>query len=188
MHRPISNGKTPGGSTDSTAGRPSILNGRKPFHTGYESGKISDGTNGNGRPNANIPFTPQEGLANGRFPPKHGSSSNLPNGSGFTNGRYPTNIGSQSTDQSRNGGTSHGKHPVDSFGQNRPTSTGDGTGGTSGTGGTGVLSTDAIEALRKAFKLPPGLCLVKCDTLRSGQVLSQDQMKDALSYGEVNGM
>lgn len=40
--------------------------------------------------------------------------------------------------------------------------------------------TDSLSNLRNAFKLPPGLCLVRCDTLKSGQYsLTPEQIRDA---------
>lgn len=42
-----------------------------------------------------------------------------------------------------------------------------------------IPSSDIYEGIRNILKLPPGLCLVKCDTLREGQTpLSEDQVRD----------
>lgn len=53
-----------------------------------------------------------------------------------------------------------------------------------GTESTGTaisqLETDSLSNLRNTFKLPPGLCLVRCDTLKSGQYsLTPEQIRDA---------
>lgn len=40
--------------------------------------------------------------------------------------------------------------------------------------------TDSLSKLRNAFKLPPGLCLVRCDTLKPGEYsLTPEQIRDA---------
>lgn len=40
-------------------------------------------------------------------------------------------------------------------------------------------TSDIYAGIRNILKLPPGLCLVKCDTLREGQSpLTEDQIRD----------
>lgn len=110
---------------------------------------------------------------------------------GYADGRLPsTSTGLQPIDQSRGdnlrGVTSPiGRPSTDSYGQTRP-----GSAGESGSGGVsnGSPSTDVISGLRNAFKLPPGLCLVRCDTLRSGQTsLTDDQIRDAFISSGLPG-
>lgn len=36
-----------------------------------------------------------------------------------------------------------------------------------------------MTRLKKILKLPPGLCLVRCDTVKPGQLLTPEQIKDA---------
>lgn len=51
------------------------------------------------------------------------------------------------------------------------------------------LSTDVLAGLRNAFKLPPGLCLVQCDTLKPDQVsLTPAQIKDAFASSGLSGI
>lgn len=74
----------------------------------------------------------------------------------------------------------------DSF-SNQPSSSGQpnsyGNAGGIGSSSSGYPpSTDVSAGLRALFKLPPGFCLVRCDTLRTGQIsLTPDQIKDAFS-------
>lgn len=49
-------------------------------------------------------------------------------------------------------------------------------------------TSDVYNAIRNAFKLPPGLCLVRCDTLRSDQqTLSPQQAHDAFISAGIIG-
>lgn len=49
-------------------------------------------------------------------------------------------------------------------------------------------TTDVYNAVRNAFKLPPGLCLVRCDTLRSDQQsLTPQQAHDAFTSSGIIG-
>lgn len=49
--------------------------------------------------------------------------------------------------------------------------------------------TDSLSNPRNAFKLPPGLCLVRCDTLKSGQYsLTPEQIRDAFIASGLIGI
>lgn len=200
LNRPVNNGKPSGPQIETTNGRPSILAGRKTQTNGLDTGKFVDGTNTGEQPNTFGPshqgqpntFGPshQGGLPNGRTPsvksgynhpdtsspgraqqPNRNGQYDLPTGeNGLPNGRsHPTGL--QPIDHSRNGGSQSTRQPIDSFGQPH-------NGGSDN--GSGLPSSDLNTGLRNIFKLPPGLCLVRCDTLRPGQVsLNQDQIRDA---------
>lgn len=50
------------------------------------------------------------------------------------------------------------------------------------------ITSDIMARLRDAFKLPPGFCLVRCDTLKTGQVsLTPEQVKDAFTSAGLFG-
>lgn len=50
-------------------------------------------------------------------------------------------------------------------------------------------TSDLMTRIRNAFKLPPGICLVRCDSLKSDQVsLTPEQVKDAFASAGLFGM
>ncbi|XP_055323837.1 hornerin isoform X3 [Sitodiplosis mosellana] len=197
LNRPITNGRPSGWQIDTTGGSPSILMGRK---TG--SNVPDAGTSGGGQPGAPTGFgSSHDGTSttNGRSPSNRAPGSNLPsysqiNGGGAggspdtsssgrtqpirsgaydTPSRSPTTgTGLQPIDQSR-------KQPADAYGKTHRPGYTNGENGSSGPSGA-PSATDALDGLRNVFKLPPGLCLVRCDTLRPGQSLTADQMRDAI--------
>lgn len=187
LNRPVTNGKPSGPQIEITNGRPSILAGRKTPTNGLDTGKLVDGTNIGEQPNTFGP-SHQGGFPNGRTPsvksgypdsslpgraqqPSRNGQYDLPTGeNGLPNGRsHPTGL--QPIDHTRNGGSPSSRQPIDSFGQPH-------NGGSDN--GSGLPSSDLNTGLRNIFKLPPGLCLVRCDTLRPGQVsLNPDQIRDA---------
>lgn len=183
--------------------------GRKPGSNGSDAGKIIDGTSGGSQPG----FGPSHdggSTTNGRGSSGRPSGTNLPSynqvngGSGSpdtssTSGRsqpirsgtydtssptgYPDNgsggrsqtqpTGLQPIDHSR-------KQPGDAYGKtHRPGSNGENGSGSS----SGAPSSDVFDGLRNIFKLPPGLCLVRCDTVRPGQSLTPDQIRDTIESG-----
>lgn len=53
-------------------------------------------------------------------------------------------------------------------------------------GAPDATTSDVYNAIRNAFKLPPGLCLVRCDTLRSDQQsLTPQQVHDAFTLAGI---
>lgn len=195
LNRPIANGKPSGPQIETINGRPSILAGRKTPSNGLDTGKIVDGTNIAGQPSS-PPYGPtqESGSANGRTPSGKPTFSNIPdisttdrvhqparNGgghydsptnNGYSNGKIQPNTGLQTIDQSRNGLTPIARQPTDVFGQPQGTTNENGAGGSP--------STDVFAGLKNIFNLPPGLCLVRCDTLRPGQAsLTPEQIRDA---------
>lgn len=206
------NGKTSGSSSPNENGRPSIQATRRPNSSGSGPGKLIDASNdGNTRNNGNShgTYTPSTdhggGSLNGRQPHQDGrrhgtgpSSSNY----GNTNAGSPDNsaqnknspIRSGTYDSSVNGRGGHSDgdkaqngnnlQPYDQTRNRNP------SGGkeTSDSGSpSGPQSTDSLSGFRNVFKLPPGLCLVKCETLRPGQALTSDQIRDAFVSSGLNG-
>lgn len=216
LNKPIGSGKTTGPQIDITNGRPSILAGRKPSQNPDNNGQYVDGTNIAGRPgstNANHGSPQDGGLSHGR--PSAGTKTTghnltpynqLSGGSSdpSSSGRQQPNRGglydSSSSglpdsgrthvlggdrlqpDQSRTGGSSHGKPSTDAFGQHPNLDAG-------GEGGVpNIPSTDVLADLRRAFNLPPGLCLVKCNVLRPDQKpLTPEQIRDAFEPTTAGG-
>lgn len=175
LNRPIGNGKTTsnGGYDQPNKNRPSILSGRKPVIT--DGGKlITDRPSGGGSYDQG--GLPSGTHSNGRLQP---SRNDHPGGDG------------------RDGYVGRPSYPDQTYTVSQP---GSQPGGQSGDVGshqpqTGLVpatsnlpSTDIYDGIRNAFKLPPGLCIVRCDSLRPGQVsLSTDQIKDAIVSGGSSG-
>lgn len=213
LYRPVSNGK-PSSPPSILAGRkttPSSLDtgklidgtsaGGQPNGQPHFTGSHDDGRGSSGRPSfSNVPslnnvnggstdspsHAPQQTNRGGT----HDSSTSV---TGYPDGRSHSNAGLQPIDGSRNGGASPTRQSTDAFGQTHGPSGGNGAGGEHGSGGERILggsshqpSTDAFDGLRKVFKLPPGLCLVRCDTLRPGQVsLNPDLIRGSLDSSDV---
>ncbi|XP_031617781.1 hornerin isoform X2 [Contarinia nasturtii] len=195
LNRPIGSGK-PSIQIDTSNGRPSILAGRKPSTSGIDSGKLVDGQGG---------YLPSHDTGSGsnigRSTPNKLPSSHLPSYSQVHGGGSPVDnitpsptISRQSPIRSgtydstpsgypdrRSGGT--GLQPIDKQPQDRYDKihkTGtliDNRNGPS----SNVPSTEVLDGLRQVLKLPPGLCLVRCDTVRPGQSLTTDELTGILS-------
>lgn len=201
-----SNVDTNGRAPSILAGRKNGSNGSN----GFDTGKLIDGTNRGGQPsnynpshetgstngrgrqpygpnsqrqgNTNNIGSPDTPSSSGRNHPNRGGSydTSHPNRggpydtSGYPDGKPHTN-GNPSDSSKNHIGSNIGKLPTDTYGQTRPDSIGE-----NGNIGTNLPSTDVLTGLRNAFKLPPGLCLVRCDTLRAGQnSLTPEQIRDA---------
>lgn len=161
------------------------------YGSSHETGP-TNGRSQSGRPStSNLPS--YSSTSNGGSPdgsPSSGRNQPIRSGtydsSGYPDGRSPTNGGLPQTDSSKNVGSPIGKLPTDAYGQTvqtRPGSIGE-----SENTGTGLPSTDVLAGLRNAFKLPPGLCLVRCDTLRTGQTsLTPEQIRDAFISSGLAG-
>lgn len=184
--RPISNGggigklidgsnvagsNSPGSFTPQT-GDGGSTTGRLPSRSGSNSnlpsyhGSTSDGSS----PGKNQP------IRSGSYDTTGNGNGN---GSGYPDsGRTTSNNGFHPIDQSRNRDSSNSKQPSDTFdqNQNKPSSS---HSANAGSATTGQPSTDGLSAFRNVFKLPPGLCLVRCESLKPGQALTADQIKDA---------
>lgn len=197
--RPFYNGSGPGKLVDGTNGDGShshgthssstdggSSNGRQPQRhhhgTGPHSGPGSHSTNyvntNNGSPD-NSPHNKNQPIRSGTYDTS---------GNGHTDsGRSPTNNGLQPYDQIRNRNPPFGKETSNTFDQThgRP-STDVGTRG-NGIPSTGPQTTDVLSGFRNVFKLPPGLCLVKCESLKPGQALTSDQIRDAFISSGLNG-
>lgn len=166
------NGRTTPSNRLPTSGSqlPSYSSTSTPDNSQGRPQPIRSGTYDNGYPDGRSPTT----YTDGRSP------------STYTDGRTPsTSTGLQPIDQSRVVTSPNGRPSTDAYGQTRPGSAVEnGIGGTS----SGSPTTDVLAGLRNAFKLPPGLCLVRCDTLRSGQTsLSDDQIRDAFISSGLPG-
>lgn len=62
------------------------------------------------------------------------------------------------------------------------------TGPSSNTNQPSSQTSDIMTQLRNAFKLPPGFCLVRCDSLQPGQIsLTPEQVKDAFALSGLFG-
>lgn len=215
LNQPISSGKPTGAHIDTNGRAPSILAGRKNGSNGLDAGKLIDGTTHRGNqpsPSTIYGASHENVPTNGRTSPSNRlstSGSQLPSYSsisspdalpgrsqpirsgtydtnGYPDGRLPsTTTGLQPIDQSRAVSSLSGRPSTDAYGQTRSGSIGEN--GNAG-GSNGSPSTDVLTGLRNAFKLPPGLCLVRCDTLRSGQTsLSTDQIRDAFISSGLPG-
>lgn len=173
-----------------------ITNGRLPSRPGSGSNVLHYGGTNTGS-NSNLPnYGGRDGSQDKSQPIRSGSYDLSGNGRGPTDsGRTQPGNGLQTYDQTRDRGSSSGKPTINSFDQSegKPTpnggiSGGGGTGGNNGNGGSlGQQSTDALSGFRKIFKLPPGLCLVRCDTLKPGQVLTTEQIRDAFASSGLIG-
>lgn len=212
LNRPVTpNGQRSSQTVDNT--RPSILATRRPSSNGIGTGKLIDGTNGPNHPSSPNGFTPStdSGSTNGRPSTRPNSNSHSPaynagspdstsqnknqpirSGSydstgsphGFSdNGRIPPGSVFQPIDQSRNRDSSHSKQPINALDQThgRPSSSSDNGNNLSP---NGQPSTDVLSNFKNIFKLPPGLCLVRCETLRPGQALTPDQIKNAIESSQ----
>lgn len=117
---------------------------------------------GSGLPSDNLP-------PSGRQPIRSGTYDSTPSGQPD---RKTGSTGLQPIDHSS------GKQPLDRYEKNRPGSVID-----SRVAGiaSNLPSTDVLDGLRQVFKLPPGLCLVKCDTVRPGQSLTPEELATAFS-------
>lgn len=207
-------GKVTGPTNES--GRPSVLATKRPFSNGSGPGKLNDVTNGGRAHTHSNSYTSNSdgGSSNGRQPQRHGIGPNSPNyadtnlgslnnlshgknqpirsgtydtsGNG-QGGRTQAGYGSQTYDQTRNRNPSIGKETTNTFdqthGRTQITSESGGNNGPS----SGPQTSDAISGFRNVFKLPPGLCLVKCDSLKQGQALTPDQIRDAFESSGLNG-
>lgn len=90
-------------------------------------------------------------------------------------------------------GTSHDSRPTTAVSDERqpgryPDGTGSGNSVSTYPRAPDSTTSDVYNAVRNAFKLPPGLCLVRCDTLRSNQqILTPQQAHDAfISAGIIS--
>lgn len=205
------NGRSTSQPVDNT--RPSILATRRPTSNGIGTGKLIDGTNGPNHSSSQNGFTPStdSGLTNGRpstrpnsnshspgynagSPDSTSQSKNQPIRSGSydstgspnsfpDNGRIPAGSVFQPIDQNRNRDSSHSKQPINALDQThgRPSSSSDNSNSGSP---NGQPSTDVLSNFKNIFKLPPGLCLVRCETLRPGQALTPDQIKNAIESSQ----
>lgn len=185
--RPSFNGSGTGKLIDGTSGT------GHPSPPGSFTPQTSDGGATNGR-------SPSRPSSNSNLPSYHGGSTDGPsqgknqpirsgpydsgtghgngNGNGYPDSGRPT--GFQPIDQSRNRNFPNGKQPSDKFDQTQgiPSQSG---GGIAPSSGGSQPSTDVISGFRNVFNLPPGLCLVRCETLKPGQALTPDQIRDAFS-------
>lgn len=193
--RPIYNGSGPNKLVDATNG------GGSHSHTNSHGAHTStnDGGSSNGRqsqrhgtgPNApnygntntgspdNVPHNKNQPIRSGNYD----TSGNGHGGHGHSdNGKTQTGNGLQPYEQIRNKNPSFGKETSDTFDQTHgrtPTNV--------DSGGNGAQTTDVLSGFRTVFKLPPGLCLVKCDSLKPGQALTPDQIRDAYISSGLNG-
>lgn len=184
---------------------PSILATRRPSSVGLSTSRLIDSPTGTGHSSSPVNFTPiaidsSSPTATGRLPSRAGShipiyNAGTPDGSsqgknqpirngpqdvsGISNtfpenGRIPHGSGFQPIDRNRD--SSHSRQPINALDQDKPSSTFE-----NGNNGSpdGHPSTDAISGFKTVFKLPPGLCLVRCETLKPGQALTPDQIKNA---------
>lgn len=194
--RPFYNGSGPGKLVDATNG---------------------DGSNTHANSHGTHTSTNDGGPSNGRQPQRHhstgihsGSSDNLPHnknqpirsgtydtsgnghGSHGSNGhsdsdRPQTGNGLRPYDQTRNRNPSFGKEPSNTFDQTNGRTPTDVENSGNGGPSSGPQTTDVLSGFRNVFKLPPGLCLVKCESLRPGQALTSDQIRDAFTSSGLNG-
>lgn len=159
------------GSTGSSNGRPSQRHGTGPNSSNY--GNTNVGSSDNLSPGKNQPIR---------------SGTYDTSGNGQTS-KTLTGNGLQPYDSIRNRNPSYGKETTDTFDQthgrtetNHPEQSGGNTGPSSG-----PQNTDALSGFRNVFKLPPGLCLVKCDSLKPGQAMTSDQIRDSFVSSGLNG-
>lgn len=106
------------------------------------------------------------------------------------NGKSQTGNGGnglQPYDQMRNKNPSFGKETSDTFDQTHGRIPSNVDSGGNGIPSSGSQTTDVLSGFRNVFKLPPGLCLVKCDSMKPGQALTSDQIRDAYASSGLNG-
>lgn len=197
--KPNFNGSGPGKLTDGSTTHPHINS-----HGSHSP--TTDVSSSNGRPlhrhgsgpnspsNENANTGSADNVSHGRNQPirsgDYGTSQNGHGGHGHSdNGKTPTGNGNglQPYDQTRNRTPSFGKDTSNAFdqihGRTPANIDSSGNGGTQ----TGPQTTDVLSGFRNVFKLPPGLCLVKCDSLKPGQALTSDQIRDAFISSGLNG-
>lgn len=187
--KPGSNGSDGGkiidgsGQTSPGSGQPGSQTGFGPSHDGISTtnGRLPSNRGGNDLP-SNLPSynqingggrgSPDTSSPSGRLQPIRSGSIDTSSNGYPDSGRPHIGTGLQPIDHSR-------KQSGDGYSKtHRPGTIDNGSGSSSGS-----PSTDVLDGLRNVFKLPPGLCLVRCDTLRPGQVLTPDQIRDAIESG-----
>lgn len=196
--RPFYNGSGPGKLIDATNGDAnSHTHGNSHgTHTstsdGGPSGRQPQRHHGSGSHTSssdNLPTGKQENQ-----PIRSGTYDTSGNGHGSHGGngrsdidRHQTGNGLRPYDQTRNRNPPFGKETSNTFDQTHGRTPTDVENSGNGNPSTGPQTTDVLSGFRNVFKLPPGLCLVKCESLRPGQALTSDQIRDAFTSSGLNG-
>lgn len=148
-------------------------------HHGHGQHSTNNGNANTGSPD-NLSHNKNQPIRNGGYD----TSGNGHGGHGHPDNNGPsTNTGLQPYENTRN--RVPPKETSDTFDRTheRPPTDVAGNGDQS----TGTQTTDVLSGFRNVFKLPPGLCLAKCDTLRPDQTLTSDQIRDAFIASGFNG-
>lgn len=190
--RPIPNGSGPDKLVDATNDGNTNLhtNSRGPYTPSTDSGRPSNtrqphrhrtGPNSSDYDNANTDSS--DNSPHGKNPPVRTSgydtSANEHGGHGGQGGHRDYGHSDNSKTQ-----TGNGLQPYDQL-RNRNPSVGKDT--SEPESPPGPQTTDVLSGFRNVFKLPPGLCLVKCESLRPGQALTPDQIRDAFVSSGLDG-
>lgn len=194
--RPIYNGSGPGKLVDGTNGDGSNTHANSHgIHTSTSDDRPSNGRQPQRHHGTGSHTSSSDNLPNNKNQPiRSGPYDTSGNGHGSHGGhghrdsdRPPTGNGLRPFDQTRNRNPPFGKETSNTFDQTPERTPTDVENSGNGSPSTGPETTDVLSGFRNVFKLPPGLCLVKCESLRPGQALTSDQIRDAFTASGSNG-